>query len=106
MEITEVSEINLYVTGRVIVFIDGRKKLVRDKLKLEPSKTDDYYTVKKGDMFDEIAYRYYNKFVLRAETCWWMITDMNKVKNPLFMEPFIGKEILIPNIQRVLLSLQ
>lgn len=101
----EVTETNLYTTGRIVVFTDGRQKLVREKLKLEPSKTDFYYTVKKGDMWDEIAYRYYNKYVNRAWTCWWMITDMNKVKNPLDITPYIGTEIVIPNIQRVLLVL-
>ncbi len=101
-----VTETNLYVTGRIIIFPDGRQKLVRTKLTLEPSKLDEYYTVKPGDMLDDIAYRRYKDFVDKAWTCWWVIADVNKIKNPLDLSALLHKEILIPNIQRVLLSLQ
>ncbi len=102
----ELPSSNLYTTGRIINFPDGRKRLIRGRLSIEPSTTDMYYIVKPNDMFDDIAWRAYRDLVDRAWLYWWVITDINKVKNPLDMQPWIGKEIVVPNLQRVLLKLQ
>ncbi len=100
-----VSQTNMFVTGRVIIFNDGTQKLVRDKLKIQSAITDEFYTVLAGDMLDEIAYRKWKDKVDKAWLYWWIIADINKILNPLDISDFVGREIIVPDIQRVLLLL-
>lgn len=89
---------NPYANGRVIVFADGSAKLVRDRIEYVSKEPDDWYTVKHGDRLTSIAYRFYKDKVQLPSHYWWIIADVNKIRNPLDISAYIGKDILIPNI--------
>ncbi len=92
------------VNGKVLVFADGSKKLIRERSTYIASEPDDYYTVKYGDMITNIAYKFYKDKVDKPSHYYWIIADANKIKNPLDLTSFIGKEIVIPNILNFKLS--
>lgn len=89
---------NPYANGRMILFVDGTAKLVRTAKDYQARETDEYYVVKIGDLITRIAYRYYKEKVMLPSHYYWVIADVNKIKNPLDLSAYVGKEILIPNI--------
>lgn len=92
---------NPYANGRVIEFEDGRKKLVRDKLVITAQPGDEFYEVKPNDRLNQIAYLKWNSQVANAMNYWFVLADANNIKNPMHLEDYIGKKILIPNILRI-----
>lgn len=95
---------NMFANGKMIVFSDGSAKLVRDRVVYEPAEPDDYYTVKYGDRLTSIAYLFYKNKVLLPSHYWWVIADANKIRNPLDLSSWVGKDIVIPNILNFKLS--
>lgn len=96
---------NLYANGAVIVFDNGEEALYREPLVIEPKNDDKYHTVTTFDMLDALAYKYYSPFVEDASKYWWVIADANNIQNPLELEEYVGKQILVPNILRIRLQL-
>lgn len=99
----ELRENNLYRNGTHYVFSGGEELLIRPKLSLIGDIRDQYHIVKKGDRIDLIAYKYYSKRVEDSSKFWWVIADANDIQNPLDIEQYVGKQILIPNISNLLL---
>lgn len=97
---------NLYINGLLLIFEqDGEQSLIRTPLEIIGQPDDLYYRVIDSDRLDLLAYKFYGKIVEDASKYWWVIADANKIFNPLDISEFVGKEILIPNINRILLQL-
>ncbi len=108
---TKVTQIQLkvsnpYANGRMVIFSDGTGKLVRDFVNYVPNETDEYYTVKIGDVITRIAYKFYRDKVSLPSHYWWIIADANGIKNPLDLSEWKGKELVIPNVLNFKLSNQ
>lgn len=97
---------NLYRNGEVIDFGDGESILTRELIPFEGTVKDIYYTVRRDDRIDLIAYSHYSRIVEDSSKYWWVIADANNIHNPMDLEDLVGTEILIPNILNVLLKLQ
>jgi hypothetical protein len=97
----ELSTNNPYANGAVIEFPDGTQKLERTPLDIQAQEGDDFYTVRKGDRLEQLAWLFWNTKVEAAMRYWWVIKDANKIKNPLDLTDLIGTEILIPDILRI-----
>lgn len=97
----EVEASNPYANGRVIELEDGRKKLVRDKLKITAQPGDDFYEVKANDRLERIAYLKWSNKVANAMNYWFVLADANNIKNPLHLADIVGKKILVPDILRI-----
>jgi hypothetical protein len=89
---------NPYASGRMIVFADGTGVLVRDAIDYVPQETDDYKYIGIDDTLSGIAMRYYRDKVQLPSHYYWVIADANKIRNPLDLSGWIGKQIVIPNI--------
>lgn len=89
---------NLYANGRIITYADGTGILVRDIVDYVPTESDDYYTVRYADWISRIAYEKYKNKVILPSHYWWIIADANRIMNPLDLSAYVGKEIVIPNI--------
>jgi len=101
----EVSQSNLYQNGTIIIFDNGEKELVRDRVEWKGSVNDTYYRVRQNDFIDLIAYNVYKDLVENPEFYWWLIADANDIENSLDISEFVGQEILIPDIFTFLLTL-
>ena len=89
---------NPYANGRVLVFSDGTKKLVRDFVEYVGGEGDDYHTVRLDDTITGIANKFYKEKVDKPERFWFIIADANNIRNPLDLSTYVGEEILIPNV--------
>lgn len=89
---------NMYADGRTIIYADGTAVLVRNIAEYVSRDPDEYYGVKIGDVITRIAYRYFKDKVDNPSHYWWIIADVNKIKNPLDLSSLVGMKILIPNI--------
>lgn len=98
-------ENNAYSIGYVVEFDEVEKILVREPLGIKGDESDRYHTVTDFDRLDLLAWKYYQNYVEDASKYWWLIADANNIQNPLDLEEFIGKQILIPDIIRVKLEL-
>lgn len=96
---------NMYRSGKVLEFSDKESLLVREPVNIIGTEEDRYYTVKKDDDITLIAHRHYGSRVSFASRYWWVIADANNLHNPMDLTDMVGKEILVPNILRVLLDL-
>lgn len=98
---------NLYRNGFLVDFqYTDEVLLLRDPIDYVSTVKDLYHQVAKEDRLDLLAYKYYSGVVEDASKYWWVIADANNVMNPLDLEGFVGRDILIPNILTVLLKLQ
>lgn len=105
-ELEVISSSNLYANGYVIDFSeDGESLLLRDKLVIEPDVNDSYHTVRAGDKLRFIAYDKYKNYDSKAAQLWWAIADANDIFNPLDLTDWIGKDLRIPDYQKVKLLL-
>lgn len=97
---------NLYNNGYIIDFPkDGESLLLRDLIDFPTDIADLYHTLVDNERLELIAYQYYGSQIERAAELWWVIADANGIMNPLDLSGYVGKELRIPNIQRVLLLL-
>ena len=94
---------NLYRNGSIINFSNGEQLLLRDKVVIEGSIEDDYYTLGRDEDLDFVSWKFYSDFVADASKLWWVIADANNIENPLDLEDYIGTELLIPNWFRIAL---
>lgn len=97
---------NLYRNGEIIQFTEGDMSLIRNQLEITGTLEDEYHTILASDELTKLAYQKYSRFVEDSSKYWWVIADANKIDNPLDLTDWIGVEILIPNILKVLLSLE
>lgn len=96
---------NLYRTGNILLDNSGERTLQRELINVEASADNKYHIVTRFDRLDTVAYQYYKDFVDDASKYWWVIADANNIENPLYLEPVIGKRIIIPDILKVLLTI-
>ena len=96
---------NLYRNGSVIRFSDGEEILVREKVILEGTLTDNYHILKRGERLDQIAYRYYKDIAKDASKYWWLIADANDIHNPLDLSSYVGTELLVPNLTKAVVRI-
>jgi hypothetical protein len=89
---------NPYSNGRVLVFEDGSAELERDFPVYTGNEKDSYYTVRKSDTIDKIAWMHYRDYVEDGSKYWWIICDVNGIENPLDLSEYVGQEILIPDV--------
>lgn len=90
---------DLYSTGYVIEFPDGKLLLKRTKFVYTPTAQKDItHIVKDNDRIWDIAFRYYRDALLYK-----IIADVNDIINPF--ELTIGQELVIPDIDKVKLQL-
>ncbi len=106
MEQLELKLNNLYANGYIVDFPkEGENALYRELLTIEKDVDDNYHTVVDGDRLDLLAYTYYRFHTNDASKFWWVIADANLIFNPFDLSDLVGKEIIIPNIERILLML-
>ena len=90
---------NAYADGRVVVYSDGTKALIRDKVQWKAQEGDWFYTVRERDFLRGIAAKEYKGMVEEPAEWWWLIADANDIENPLYLADLVGTEILIPNVR-------
>ena len=96
---------NLYVNGRVTYFPEtGEALLSRDIQIFTPSNGDRYHTMKEDERLELLAWQYYRHEVPDPSKYWWAIADANNIYNVFELDEYVGKEILIPDIQQVKLK--
>lgn len=96
---------NIYRNGR-IVDLGENKLLLREKMRLEGETKDKYHTVTNSDSLLLIAHNSYKNTMEDASKLWWIIADANQIHNPMDLTDLLGKEVIIPNINNVLINLQ
>ena len=100
----ELRESNAYSDGSLVQFSNGEQELERKVVEWEGNENDRYYTVRIDDYLDKIAYKAYNDVVDKPEFYWWVIADANLIDNPMDISEFVGKDLIIPDIQIFLLT--
>lgn len=96
---------NPYRNGVIFVYQDGEQELSRVIAVWAGAENDKYHNVKKGEELDFIAWKNYKDILEKPEWYWWAIADANEIENPLDLSEFIGKDLVIPDIQIFLLTL-
>lgn len=109
--IIEVRPNNLFANGYHVEFpADGEGMLIRDKYKITGDRLDEYHTLVEGQALDQLAWQYYKGQLDDASKYWGVIADANGVHNPFdmsvvdgdgFLVSSVGKDFLIPDIQKV-----
>lgn len=104
-ETLELRSNNLYRTGALVQLTEGEEILTRTELETVGTIEDFYHTVRENDRLDVLAWKYYGKRVEDASKYWWIIADANKIQNPLDLTAWVGKSLLVPNINNALLKI-
>lgn len=99
-----VRENNLYVNGQVIDFGE-EQLLIREPLQIIGNELDRYHIVTEFDRIDLIAWKYYKSVAVDSSKYWWVIADANNIIDPFDLSEFIGKNLLIPDLNRIKLLL-
>jgi hypothetical protein len=102
---SEVRQNNVFRNGRIVEISSTEKLLVREKFETVGTVEDRWHLVKTTDRLDVLAWKYYGSRYDDASKFWWVIADANNIMNPLDLSELVGKEILVPEITRVLLNL-
>ena len=98
---------NLYRNGILVEFdVSNEVVLLREPINYEPEENDIYHTVRDSDRLDLLAYKYYGGLIEDSSKFWWIIADVNNAEFPLDLSSFVGKQLLIPDLFKVLLSIQ
>jgi len=106
MATIDISTNDPYITGYIVEFpTEGEQLLLRDKLAVTGNTLDEWYTVIENDRIDLIAFKKYDGKIEHPARYWWVIADANNIHNPLDLSSWVGKDILIPDIQKVLLNI-
>lgn len=99
----ELRDSNLYRNGKIILFPNLNRELVRQLINWPGAENDKYYSVRNTDSIDQIAYFQYKNVVDKPEWYWWVIADANNIVNPLDISDLVGSQIVIPDLQLFLL---
>lgn len=97
-------DFDLYYNGTLIQLSDGDELLLREKINYSSKEPDLYHTVIDGDTLTYLAYFYYNKQTTNSSKYWKYIADVNNIHNPMELESYIGKEIIIPDFNLMKLA--
>jgi hypothetical protein len=89
---------NLYRDGWVEVFDNNEKLLLRKTLGIKVTLTDKYHLLRRGEMLDALAFKYYQNVTKDPSKFWWVIADVNGIDNPFDLKAFEGTQIVIPNL--------
>lgn len=93
---------NLCAYARFIRFPDGTGYVMRNRLKWTSSIRDRYHKVRVGEMLDGIAYKYYGpRSPKDASELWWVLADVNDIVDPFDISAWVGRELLIPDYDRL-----
>lgn len=93
---------NLYTGAVFIRFRDGSGMVNRRTFSWQPGPRDRYHMVRAGEELDAIAHHYYgSREPVNASLMWWIIADANAILDPLSMGEWVGRELLIPDYDRV-----
>lgn len=104
MAVLELRENNLYINGEVIDFGD-EQLLIREPLVIVGNELDRYHVVTEYDRIDLIAFRYYKSVSIDPSKWWWVIADANNIIDPFDLSEYVGKNLLIPDLNRIKLVL-
>jgi len=69
----------------------------------EVTENEEYHPVTASDTLRGLALHYYNDKIQDAQNWWHIIADLNSIPNPKDLTEWVGKRLLIPDIDRVLL---
>lgn len=95
---------NLFREGRIIVDDFDQRMLERDLVVFVESSNNKYHIITEFDRLDLLAYKYYNNIVEDSSKYWWLIADVNQIRNPLDLSLLVGQRIIIPDLNRHLLE--
>lgn len=98
MVAVELEPNNLYRYGWVEVFDNNEKLLLRKPLEIKVTLTDKYHLLRRGEMLDQLAHRYYQNIAKNPSKFWWVIADVNNIYNPFDLTEYEGTQIVIPNL--------
>jgi hypothetical protein len=104
MATLELKKYDLYGNGTVENFVNGEQYLIRDLIIYEGNEEDRFHTVMETDTVTYLAWLYYKDMIDNAPKYWWVIADANELENPMDLGEYIGRELLIPDINRFLLN--
>lgn len=96
---------DLYQNGFVEAHPNGEQYLTRDLVDYEGDERDRFHQVMETDTINYIAWKYYKNEIENASKYWWVIADANLIDNPMDLSEYVGKNLLIPNLTKVLLNL-
>lgn len=99
-----VRENNRFYNGEVLEFADGTTELVAPDYPVIVNPKFLVHQVKEGEEISAIAYKYYNRFVDDASKYWFVIAQANDIDLPLDLSDYVGKFIIIPDIQQFRLN--
>lgn len=105
IEVVKIREDNLYSNGRVIIFDNGEKILIRDIIDYTPKETDRFHLLKASDELTKLAGKFYGGTIENPGKYWWVIADANNVNNPLDLTDLVGTELVIPDLFALKLEL-
>jgi hypothetical protein len=101
----EVRVNNLFRNGKLFELDKGEVLLLREPILYQGGPQDLYHKLKDLESLDMLAYRYYSKFMEDASKLWWVIADANDILDPMDLSDYVGKNLLIPRIDTVMLNL-
>jgi nucleoid-associated protein YgaU len=85
---------NPYSIGTIFIFPEGDALLERKPIEVTKSPRDQYYTIKKGDTLNELAFRYFGN-----SKEWWILADVNNIEFPFELP--MGLTIIIPDYTKL-----
>lgn len=95
---------NMYASGKLFNMDDGQL-LLRSNITTEGKEDDIYMILREGQTLNHLAWVAYKDKVENPSRYWWVIADANNIQNPLDLSSFVGTELLVPNIDKILLEL-
>lgn len=102
----ELKKYDLYQNGQVEAYADtGEQYLVRTIIDYPGDEQDLFHKVMETDRLTYIAWYYWKDIIENASKYWWVLADANLIENPLDISSYVGKNILIPNLTKILLNL-
>lgn len=102
----ELRRTNLYAHARFIQFPDGQQQVVRERLVWKGEEGDQFHRVLLGETLPYLAWTYYlDRAGDNAGELWWVLADANDIVNPFDMDSWAGKDLLIPDYDKLQLLL-
>lgn len=103
----ELNSNNLFINGFIVSYQDGSNDelLLRENLEIEGTTLDQYHTLTEGQDLDFLAWFYYKELADDPTKFWWVIADANAIFDPTDISNLVGKNLLIPELSRVLIEI-
>jgi hypothetical protein len=100
----KVRENNRFYNGEIYEYADSTVELVAPAYPTIVNPKFLAHQVVDGEDLTTIAFKYYGKIVDDASKYWFVIAEANTIDFPLDLTDFIGKSIIIPDIQQFRLN--